>query len=220
MTFNRVNGGGWALYETLTSAQMNALDINMTYALDGNGGGDYSPSSALKVHGKILGENVATRTFLLPLFAAGCPQRSGSDAEAEWRPEFDGSKHWWESMTDSAQRLIQFDLNRFVPSECTITRIRARVNPSATQATEADRMRLRLVDSDNVGENITVRQTAYYPNSGSHVEAWIDTGTISQAIDASTYMHWIEIQSSNATQNDLIISIEITYAEGDYQRLP
>lgn len=47
MTFARVNPLGWALYEVLTSAQMNALDINMTRAVDGFAGGTYSPSAPL-----------------------------------------------------------------------------------------------------------------------------------------------------------------------------
>lgn len=50
MTFSRVNLLGWAYAELLTSAQMNQLDINMTRALDGYGGGTYNPSAAIKVN--------------------------------------------------------------------------------------------------------------------------------------------------------------------------
>lgn len=38
MTFSRVNPLGWALFEELTSAQMNQLDLNMVDAIDSNGG--------------------------------------------------------------------------------------------------------------------------------------------------------------------------------------
>ena len=47
MTFSRANPLGWALYEVLTSAQMNALDINASRAIDGFAGGSYSPSDKL-----------------------------------------------------------------------------------------------------------------------------------------------------------------------------
>ena len=51
MTFARVNPGGWALFEILTSAQMNQLDINMTNALDGAAGGGYTPTAKLTLDG-------------------------------------------------------------------------------------------------------------------------------------------------------------------------
>ena len=50
MTFARVNALGWALFEELTSAQMNQLDINMTTAVDGGAGGAYTPSAQIDAH--------------------------------------------------------------------------------------------------------------------------------------------------------------------------
>ncbi len=50
MTFARVNPGGWAFGEVLTSGQMNPLDIDHVAALDGSvatGGGTYSPAARL-----------------------------------------------------------------------------------------------------------------------------------------------------------------------------
>ena len=51
MTFARVNPAGWALFEVLTSAQMNSLDINMTQAVDGEGGGTYTPATQIHLDG-------------------------------------------------------------------------------------------------------------------------------------------------------------------------
>ncbi len=45
MTFARANILGWALYEVLTSAQMNAVDLDHSRALDGFAGGAYAPSA-------------------------------------------------------------------------------------------------------------------------------------------------------------------------------
>jgi hypothetical protein len=51
MTFARVNPAGWALFELLSSSQMNALDINMTRAVDGWAGGTYAPTGVLQISG-------------------------------------------------------------------------------------------------------------------------------------------------------------------------
>lgn len=45
MAFSRSNPLGWALYEVLTSDQMNALDIDHANAIDGADGGVYAPST-------------------------------------------------------------------------------------------------------------------------------------------------------------------------------
>lgn len=47
MTFSRVNPTGWAMYEVLTSSQMNTLDIDHANAVDGAAGGTYNPSAGL-----------------------------------------------------------------------------------------------------------------------------------------------------------------------------
>lgn len=51
MSFTRVNPLGWALFEELTSAQMNALDIDHANALDVVGGGAHVTSNPLTVGG-------------------------------------------------------------------------------------------------------------------------------------------------------------------------
>jgi hypothetical protein len=51
MTFSRVNPGGWAMFEVLTSSQMNTLDINHSNALDGDAGGVYTPTARLELDG-------------------------------------------------------------------------------------------------------------------------------------------------------------------------
>ena len=56
MTFSRVKPGGWALYEVLTSAQMNALDVNTSRALDGYAGGTWSPSAEITINQRIVSD--------------------------------------------------------------------------------------------------------------------------------------------------------------------
>lgn len=47
MSFTRAKPGGWALFEILTSAQMNLIDTQLENALDGANGGTYSPIAPL-----------------------------------------------------------------------------------------------------------------------------------------------------------------------------
>jgi hypothetical protein len=54
MTFTRANALGWALYEVLTSAQMNIVDLNQSRAIDGNAGGTYNPSAIITVNQEVV----------------------------------------------------------------------------------------------------------------------------------------------------------------------
>jgi hypothetical protein len=51
MTFVRANPASWALFELLTSTQMNLIDENLSNALDGLDGGDYALSDQLQLDG-------------------------------------------------------------------------------------------------------------------------------------------------------------------------
>jgi len=53
MSFTRANPLGWALYEALTSTQMNALDVDHANAIDGAAGGNYAPSSTIQFDGDV-----------------------------------------------------------------------------------------------------------------------------------------------------------------------
>ncbi|MFA5053369.1 MAG: hypothetical protein WC565_04885 [Parcubacteria group bacterium] len=51
--FSRVNPLGWALFEELTSAQMNLLDLNASRAIDGTFGGTYNLSGPITINGTL-----------------------------------------------------------------------------------------------------------------------------------------------------------------------
>lgn len=57
--FSRVNPIGWALFEELTSAQMNQLDINASRAIDGTFGGTYTPSGPININGTLNVTNMS-----------------------------------------------------------------------------------------------------------------------------------------------------------------
>jgi hypothetical protein len=56
--FARVNTLGWALFEELTSAQMNQLDLNVSRALDGLNGGEYTLTAPLIIHGTVSFDSI------------------------------------------------------------------------------------------------------------------------------------------------------------------
>lgn len=63
MTFSRANPLGWALFEELTSAQMNIIDLNQSRAIDGVDGGVYNLGGPLTINGTVNISNlVATVT--------------------------------------------------------------------------------------------------------------------------------------------------------------
>ena len=62
MTFARANSLGWALFENLTSAQMNIIDINQSRALDGDAGGTYNLSAPLVLNGTVEISNLIATT--------------------------------------------------------------------------------------------------------------------------------------------------------------
>ena len=53
MTFPRQNILGWALFEELTSAQQNGIDLNLTHALDAEHGGSYIMAQGVRGDGFI-----------------------------------------------------------------------------------------------------------------------------------------------------------------------
>ncbi len=53
MTLARANPPGWALFDLLLSSQMNAIDIQLPFALDGVGGGPYTPAATISLDGSV-----------------------------------------------------------------------------------------------------------------------------------------------------------------------
>lgn len=64
MSFTRVKVAGWAFGERLTSAQMNALDIDHADAVDGVDGGNYTLSAPLAFTGTVSCTNMTVTADL------------------------------------------------------------------------------------------------------------------------------------------------------------
>lgn len=72
MTFVRANPASWALFELLTSTQMNLIDENLSNALDGLDGGDYAPSDQLQLDGSgIAGAGLNTLKLINSQLGSG-----------------------------------------------------------------------------------------------------------------------------------------------------
>jgi hypothetical protein len=51
LSFTRVNPGGWVSNDLITVAQINGIDVNQSRAVDGTGGGVYTPSADIDIDG-------------------------------------------------------------------------------------------------------------------------------------------------------------------------
>jgi len=71
MTFSRANALGWALYELLTSTQMNTVDINQSRALDGYAGGTYNSSGLLTYNNQFAISTIPVSGDALTVNAGG-----------------------------------------------------------------------------------------------------------------------------------------------------
>lgn len=54
MTLTRANGSDWAFNDELTFAQINHIDSQLPFAIDGNAGGTYAPSGLISIGGSGL----------------------------------------------------------------------------------------------------------------------------------------------------------------------
>jgi hypothetical protein len=70
---------GWAFGELLTSAQMEALDASQAQAIDGVGGGTYTPSTKITINGQGLQVNSLTVTGTLSLLGNTTVGNSNTD---------------------------------------------------------------------------------------------------------------------------------------------
>ena len=62
MSFDRAKPAGWTPGQKLTATQINTIDTNLTKAIDGDGGGPYSPSSAIVITGSLECDDLKTST--------------------------------------------------------------------------------------------------------------------------------------------------------------
>jgi hypothetical protein len=72
--------GGWAFGEILTSAQVEALDASQAKAIDGTGGGTYTPSVKIIINGQGLQVNTLTVTGTLSLLGNTTVGNASTDA--------------------------------------------------------------------------------------------------------------------------------------------
>src|SRR3954462_6718911 len=102
--------GGWAFGELLTSAQMEALDASQAQAIDGVGGGTYTPSVKIIINGQGLQVNNLTVTGLLTLTGNTTVGNSSGDLlTVIATPTFSAATTFTNTVTFSAATLEIFD---------------------------------------------------------------------------------------------------------------
>lgn len=238
---------------------------------------------------RVYAEEKKTRLFYYPL---SCGK--------EERPTAPGAPHWywvvqgryWISDDLNEPEFITFDLDRFVPQDVEITRIRIRLIAGAARSTLSDRARAELRSRDESGGSERIFARGYSSASaggqwvdfmvyGTHTgpndqsiltdsdKNWVPGALVGQTIDnltdgssgtitantattitaslsggtdddwdtndvyqvtgspnrlstpiEQTQQFYIAAQSGNDNSSDTILSVEITYLEGDYLQAP
>jgi len=81
MSFSRVKPLGWALFETLASADMNQLDIDHARAVDGHSGGAYNPTAAIVINNQFeVDATGAAGANVIGIIATGKGTQAGVNA--------------------------------------------------------------------------------------------------------------------------------------------
>lgn len=99
-------------------------------------------------------------------------------------------------------------LNDYVPTGCTITKIRALIDPSANGTLTTVTVFDRSVSGTTLSTN-----TTYGPYAGptaSGVVQWVDSGTVSIPV---TSAHWLEFQIAVGAVGDIVNLLEITFSD-------
>jgi len=219
------NGGGYGGYfQGKTTTPVKAAVGIVPQAADPSSlaDGDHWQNSTddkakARVHGetRIYAQEKSTRTFLYPI-ACGEPRFTGpgtSDPDWFWN----ATQHRWDSDNTGSAEYLVFDLNRFVPQGATITLIRAYVDPGAARAAAA-RMQISLFSENNIGGDQTSHASAYDDTTAD--PQWLTTGAISIVCNSNTRQYWVRVDSGDDAIVDLLESLEITYTENEYLRVP
>lgn len=173
MTISRVKSGGWTEeLDSLTAQELDSLDNNLVKAIDGDGGGTYSPTNPIIIGGagiqiNRLGDSVLSGNF----------QFSGDNACMRWRySTFTGTADVTIGVEyDEWHSVDTFDNNR------TVT-LRSATGSPLPSAGNKIRVRLRhTTDWDVNFEREDTTTLATFDAQGGNNTAWFEfmyTGTV------------------------------------------
>lgn len=188
-----------------------------------NGDAYQNSADPFKVQHRVNGEwrtiaekKSSTRKFYLPLTSGAPGSENADNQDWKWRG---GSVHKWISKAVNDALEVTFDINRFVPHGATIKKVRAYVDPGATES-GVSRMMMIIGRVNADGSGYVASSTTYYPSEVVHTPDWIDSGTVSLAIASDTYQHFVSVRKALNASADELLSIEITYEENEYLRIP
>jgi hypothetical protein len=202
MTIAKVKPAGWVDGETLTAAQVNQIDTNLTYAVDGN----TTTSAGLTIASRSVTRVLcATPAFYAPsAWLVGCP----------------GSNNWLCKTVVNTQTVAAVPVH--VPNGATITQSRVYVRgptghgalPGSTIATELTRYKISTGAGDMaMGAGIDGSATvgAY---EVVHPITMSGLGTAASIVDNTQYRYAISVTSESGTcalAGSEIYGADVTY---------
>jgi len=163
---------------------------------------------------RIVSEQRSSRVFLYPITSLV----SNYNATG-WYLE-DYCVYWHKGVSASAL-ILTASLNNFIPDGCTVTRVRAYVTPGAIRA-PGNRMRLWGYRRANSSEVPAVFGgfLAFPEDDGTTNPQWIAANGLTQIIDTDAYHYQVGVRSGSGSGGDKLLSLEITYTEGNYLAVP
>jgi hypothetical protein len=211
MSFSRVNALGWGLYEELSSAQMNALDIDHANALDKTG--DALSAGALIEWSGTNHPRLASRSVdrVQPLFIAGATVGGGSD-DFVFVITTGAIKQVYVA---SGAPAVQIPLTNLIDL-ATLDEIRVIVDPAGADADPSQKPRLELYSMGSGGRTkigSTITDPATSPNYRPEHE--IVMPTIGHGIDESGgrsyFLLFLGESSTNAAVDLLVLGLTCTF---------
>lgn len=224
MSFTRVNSGGWtASVSQVTAAQLNALDVNMTRAIDGNAGGAYTPSAKIQIQGtaglEIGGTGTASKLLLASRSVTRIlDQAHPHMASAQWS---ELSNMIWRTTDSTVQASLNIPIH--VPHGAVLTAVGVLIDPAAHTVVPENYPQLQLWDYDTAaGTRTQIGGTSTDATSplASYVLAhWLNITSLSTTINRATHRYFLtffsEYGPTNAKTLDYLAT-RVTYTCTEY----
>lgn len=192
----------WSAFEVFASSQLNAITTQLLRAVDGTGGGTYSPSSVIAIGGsqgfRIEGTGTAARLkYSSRSVTRGMPNTAQTSASG-WSLADD--PHYWQHDDATAADRLNWHLVG-LPHNATLSRVTVRVNGSGgTKPTTMPTARLYTVA--HIGGTTSPVGAAVTDPSTNDSEWQLDhTIEINPAtvIDTTLYSYFVAITGSNGS---------------------
>lgn len=202
MTITDPKSGGWSLRERLTYTAMNLIRTGLLSAIDGVGGGSYSPSAVIDIGGsnglKISGTGSGARLRYSSRSVQRCFPHNGYTTGTDW--VYPDSPHLWTTNSTTAGRIVSFTLNG-LPNGATFDSLTVRFlgSTGGTVPATAPKIRAWRVDLATGTETALFAETddpTVAISNAAYVAAHdITVSSIAHTISTKDYSYYLQVKT-------------------------